>query len=80
MEMNRGMVLRFNAGHHHVFADLAGLDNQRFHQRAANPFPLMVRVDVDRVLNRMTKAVKGAPVAEEAYPVITPFSSLTSTG
>ena len=64
MEMNRGMVLRFNPGHHHVFTDGAGLVNQRLHQRAANPFALMGRVDVDRVLNRMTEAVKGAPVAE----------------
>ena len=58
------MVLRFNTGHHYVFTDGAGLVNQRDHQRAANALSLMIRVDVDRMLNRMTETVEGAPVAE----------------
>ena len=57
MEMNRGMVLRFNPGHHHVFPDGAGLVNQRLHQRAANPFALMGRVDM--VLNTIPARVLG---------------------
>ncbi|MNC17914.1 hypothetical protein D3C75_658060 [compost metagenome] len=64
MQMNRSAVLRFNARHHHVFTDALSFTNQRFHQFAANAFALMIRMDVHRMLHRMTKTIKRTPVPE----------------
>ena len=56
--------MRFNACHHHVFTNAPRFCDQGLHQLATNAFSLVVRVNVHRVLHGMTKAVKGAPVAE----------------
>ena len=64
MEMQRRVVLRLNAGDHHVFLLAAGLINQRHKQGAAKPFSLVIGVYVDRMRDGMAKAVEGAPVAK----------------
>ncbi len=64
MQMNGGAVLRFNSRHHDVFANVARLRDQSLHQRAANAFALMTGVNIYRVLNGMTEAIKCAPVTE----------------
>ena len=64
MQMYRGMILRFDPGHHHVLADASGLNNQLFHQRPPDAFALMIRMHINRMLNCMAEPIKGAPVAE----------------
>jgi hypothetical protein len=42
MQMQRGLVLRFNTGHHDMFIQATGLGDQRDQQAAAQSFTLMI--------------------------------------
>ncbi|MNY70345.1 hypothetical protein D3C86_2084610 [compost metagenome] len=64
MQVNRNLILRLDTRDHHVFANSAGLNDQLFHQFAANAFTLVIGMNVNRVFDGMTKTVKGAPVAK----------------
>jgi hypothetical protein len=63
-----------------MFTEGAGLVNQRFHQRAANPCPDDPDGHRPNVLPYGGNHQRRHQSPKEAYPVITPFSSLTRTG
>ena len=64
MQVQRGVVLRLDPGDHHMFIQPPRFGDQRNQQFAAQAFPLMVGVNVHRMLHGVAKAVKRAPVAK----------------
>ena len=64
MQLNRGLITGFDAGHHHMLADLPRPCDQGDQQRFANPFTAMRLMDIHRVFYGMAIAVLCAPVAE----------------
>lgn len=64
MQMQRSVILRLDAGDHHMFIQPSRFGDQGDQQLAAQPFPLMFGMNVHRMLNGMAKAVKCPPVAK----------------
>ena len=64
MQMQRSVVLRFNTGDHHMFIQPTRFGDQRNQQFATQPFPLMIGVNVHRMLHGVAETVKRAPVAK----------------
>lgn len=64
MQADRAGIACLDPGHHHMLADDPCAGDQALHQRAADTCAALVRPDMDRMLDRMAIAVKGAPVPE----------------
>ena len=57
VQLNRGLITGFDAGHHHMLADLPRPCDQGDQQRFANPFTAMRLMDIHRVFYGMAIAV-----------------------